>query len=132
MNDDRPPDSDVESSPDVPNPDRPEDHVSVEEIHRLLASARRRYVLSHLSSSPGEDVPFDDVVTAVAERERPDPGPLTHRDRVETDLHHVHLPKLEDSGVVTHDAVTRTVRYEPSEAVEALLAVSEAYGDRTQ
>lgn len=132
MNDDRPPDSDVEPLADLSQVESTDPRIAVEQIHRLLASARRRYVLSHLSSSPGEDVPLDDVVTAVVEREHPDPGPLSHRDRVETDLHHVHLPKLADSGVVSHDPEAGTVRYEPSEAVETLLAVSEAFGERTE
>lgn len=131
MNDDRPPDPDVETLADLSQDGSSEPRIAVEQIHRLLASARRRHVLSHLSSSPGADVPVDDVVTAVVEREDPDPGPLTHRDRVETDLHHVHLPKLAESGVVSYDPGAGTVRYESLEAVEVLLAVSEAFGERT-
>ncbi|WP_436926706.1 DUF7344 domain-containing protein [Halosimplex amylolyticum] len=101
-----------------------EEGVSLDEVHHVLGRKRRRGVLSYLTDHPGEPVPVDELVDIVVERERPGPGPATHRVRVETDLHHVHLPKLADTGIIEFDPVAETVRYTTSEKLEAILKVS--------
>lgn len=121
MNDDRPLDPDAELSLQATGRASDADRLSTDEIHRLLSNGRRRHVLSFLRTRPGEGVDFDRLVAAVAERERPDPGPETHRDRIEIDLHHVHLPKLVDAGVVAYDPVDRTVLYESRDELESML-----------
>lgn len=102
-----------------------EDH-RLDEVLQLLASERRRTALSALRDRRGEPVPVDLLVDLVAERERPPPGPASHRELVEIDLHHVHLPRLADAGVIAYDPVEETVRYEEAELLESLLAVANA------
>lgn len=101
-----------------------EEPPSVDEFHRILASPRRRIVLLYLSGRPEERVPFDELVEVVVEHEDPQCEPASHRLRVETDLHHVHLPKLAGAGVVKYDPGTEAVTYEPQRALESLLATS--------
>lgn len=131
MNDDRPPDPDVESTPELSSRDAPESGPPLDEVHRLLASERRREALSYLTARAGEAVDVDELVSVVAESERPDPGPVSHRERVETDLHHVHLPKLADAGVVSFDPVAGTVRYEPVPKIAAFIALGEKMRERS-
>lgn len=121
MNDDRPLDPEAEGTAQPTDRASDADRLSLDEIHRLLSNSRRRHALSLLRTRAGEGVDFDRLVESVAEQERPDPGPETHRDRVEMDLHHVHLPKLVDADVVGYDPVDRTVRYESRGELEAML-----------
>lgn len=136
MSDDRRSKKDVESSSGGESSssggcDRTgEERLSVDGLHRLLASSRRRQLLSYLTARSGDSVPVDELVDAIVERERPDPGPETHRSRVEMDLRHIHLPKLADPGVVCYDPVAETVRYEEREALETLLETSNAVEKR--
>lgn len=97
------------------------DQSATDTLYRLLADERRRQLLSFLSDRAGEPVSVDRLVDEVAENERPDPGPANHRDRVAIDLHHVHLPKLADTGVVEHDPLDGTVTYEGPESIAILL-----------
>lgn len=124
MNDDRPSESDVESADGMPGRSPNPDSLSTDQLHRLLANSRRRLVLSYLQSHSGDWVSFEDLVAATARGERPDPGPATHWQRVETDLHHVQLPKLADAGVIEYDPVAGTVQYDPSDELEAALTHS--------
>lgn len=100
------------------------ERMTTDEVHRLLASERRRLLLTYLAKEADGVVPFDDLVDAIAERERPGPGPATHRDRVVADLYHVHLPKLADAEVIEYDPVEETVEYRASGRFKALLDVS--------
>lgn len=69
------------------------------ERHRLLASARRRAVLTVLAGTDGE-IDLDELAPAVAAREEEaGDGPAD----VRVTLHHVHLPMLADAGVLDYD-----------------------------
>lgn len=118
-------DTPPQPSTDVNSPNENSARTSTDLIYHLLSNERRRILLSSLLERPDERVPVDDVIDEIARHERPDPGPVSHRDRVTIDLHHVHLPKLADAGVIEHDPVTRTVRYEGPEALAILLAATD-------
>lgn len=132
MDDEPPPDVDVDSYARTFERETPTDQLSPDTIHRLLANARRRALLSYLTSRPGEEVPVEDVVAVVAEAEHPDRGPCSHRERIATDIHHVHLPKLASAEVVSFDPVAWTVRYEPDRELQAFLAMSDAIEERDE
>lgn len=99
--------------------------TSTDTLHDLLSNGRRRHLLSYLVNRPDETVPVDDVIDHITRDERPDPGPVPHSERVEIDLHHVQLPKLTEAGVIEHDPVAETVRYDGPEALATLLAVTD-------
>lgn len=129
MHDERTNDEDRSRSWDEGGPRGPTD-ARLDELYDLLACARRRTMLSYLAPFPGTPVPLDELVGVVAENEPPDPGPASHRLRIETDLYHVQLPKLTDASVVTFDPAAETVEYEGVARLEALLdAGSAADGD---
>lgn len=96
----------------------------ISELGRLLTSSRRRALLSYLIERGQEPVDRDRLVDTIAEVEHPDPGPTTHRRRIEIALHHVHLPKLVDAELIEYDAVAETVTYQRSRMLERLLATS--------
>lgn len=126
MPDDSSSNTDINSAPERGGSGGQRDPLSVDELHGLLASERRRLLLSYLVEHRDDDVAICDLTDAVIERERPEPGPATHRVRVETDLHHVHLPKLTDAGLLDYDPVAGSVTYVGSDRLEALLEASNA------
>ncbi|MFC7095748.1 DUF7344 domain-containing protein [Halobaculum marinum] len=81
------------------------------EWHDLLASARRRAVLSVVEESR-ETIELEALAARVAET-LDDATVDDERDLV-ISLHHVHLPKLSDFGVITYDPVSGWVDPTPS------------------
>lgn len=78
------------------------------ERHRLLAVERRRVVLEALADGQST---FDlrELAREVAAREDGPTGEETV-DAVALALHHVHLPKMADLGVVAYDATCQQVK----------------------
>ena len=94
------------------SPTRP----SLDTVFELLADRRRRYVLYCLAAA-GENrvLTVEDVVDRVTEWEREwdddrDSERADRRERVRIDLHHDHIPRLADAGLVDYDARTGTIR----------------------
>ena len=75
-------------------------------IFNLLANDRRRYALHYLSQTVGA-VSLGDLAEQIALWE--DNPTYDHFERVVTGLHHMHLPKLADAGVVRYDVEQETV-----------------------
>ena len=73
------------------------------ERHELLADERRHVALDVLASQ-STPISLSDFTAKVAQREygvdAPDESTLT---RVEISLHHCHLPKMDDLGVLHYD-----------------------------
>lgn len=70
-----------------------------DEVLLALSKPIRRRALRRLDDSPSE-VPLADLAAALAD----DPA---NRQRVATGLHHAHLPKLADCGLVDYDPERR-------------------------
>lgn len=79
------------------------------EQHRLLADERRQVVLEVLPEQ-GSELPLEELATAVHEQESDDSGNgPTGSEDVAVSLHHVHLPILDDLGVLDYDADSHCV-----------------------
>lgn len=108
----------TESSPRRTDPAE----LSPTTIFRLLADGRRRDALSYLSRRVGP-TDVDELAAWLAARE----GDPSHdrRERIVADLHHCHLPRLLDAGVVRYDPERRTVqRLAVADQLEPYLALS--------
>ncbi|OLZ40793.1 hypothetical protein A6E15_07225 [Natrinema saccharevitans] len=100
---------------------------SLDLVFDLLSNRRRRYALYYLNQqSDGvatvaalakNVVAFERGAADGADRDAArspsdqDPDPADERGTVRVELRHVHLPKLEDAGVLEHDRRSETVRY---------------------
>ena len=95
--------------------------LSVDDLFDVLSTARRRAVLAVLTGEHSS-MDVESLARDVAARER-DVAPVTLSEsiveEVHVTLHHVHLPKLDDVGLVDYDPDDRSVT-----AVETTDAVS--------
>jgi hypothetical protein len=80
-------------------------------------SVRRRRIETVLSNTRHGHVSFDTLVNRVYEREYTgETDPLSHRRRVANALYYVHLPRLDELGVIDYDPTNGHVSV-PSETV---------------
>lgn len=100
-----------------PTPPR---RLSPDTAFRLVADARRRYVLAILvdANRPLDDRQLARRVSARCEETDPDSLSDEQVDRTLVSLRHIHLPKLDDAGAVTYDE--RTGRVELGDASDDL------------
>lgn len=85
----------------VPGPDA---------LFGALSAGERRHLLYALLEEPTRT--FEEVADLLAGREAGAGGPVgpAGRRRIASRLHHVHLPLLEDAGLLTYDPESGTVR----------------------
>ena len=85
------------------------DHVTERDWYRLLSAERRRELLDVFDGRSGP-LALDSLAAEIATRDdeldAADDAVLT---RVASSLHHVHLPKLHDAGVVEYDPDSRRI-----------------------
>lgn len=95
----------------------------LDRVFEVLSSRWRRYVLYFLSQIPGRVVERDQLVEAVryCDKADRDTSGVPSRDAVARDLHHRHLPLLDDVGVIEYDRRQGTVRYEGRPSIEEWL-----------
>lgn len=82
-----------------------------DEYYRLLDSRRRRVLLSVLAERD-DSVSVGELARRVAEAESEDDtlASVDTASDIRIDLHHVHLPLLDDCGVVEYDWTARRVQ----------------------
>ncbi len=83
----------------------------VNDILGLLANERRRAVVAVFEDAEDDWCSVDDLCRRVGKRTNTSP------ETVAMELHHVHLPQLEDCGVIEYDAASESVRYYHCELV---------------
>ncbi|MUW13372.1 hypothetical protein GJ633_00915 [Halorubrum sp. CBA1125] len=107
------------------DPDRPETvpmRYSFDTILELLSSPRRRTLLYNLKGQPTEEIQLDRLVEEVHDIDRSLPiRDGSPREQIRTELHHIHLPKLQEAGIIRYDAESETVRYTANEGLESCL-----------
>jgi hypothetical protein len=108
------------------DPSRPETipmPYSFDQTLELISVARRRTLLYHLKDCGTGTMLLDDLVDAVATRERAIPARDTpdSADSVRVSLVHAHLPRLADLGILDYDTETETVTYYGNPALESFL-----------
>ncbi|MFC7141450.1 hypothetical protein ACFQMA_16625 [Halosimplex aquaticum] len=80
-----------------------------DECYDLLADERRRLALAELAERSAP-IALDDLAAAVAAREVDGATPsATDTQRAAVSLHHAHLPRMADLGVIDYDAQTNRI-----------------------
>lgn len=105
---------------------------SLDTVFSVLSNERRRHVL-HVLADVRTCISLEELTDRVAASEYDIPIariPETVRADIEATLHHVHLPRLSDVGVVTYDVTERRVTEAGSTHLTSYLDIIEA--DRSQ
>lgn len=99
---------------DLPDSDAEAGADQVDALFDVLASDQRRTVLTVLAAS-GEELAVETLAEAVTGDDAPGPDaefPPAGSTRMDIELHHRHLPKLADCGLVSWDREAGTVVFE--------------------
>lgn len=108
-----------------------------DELYRALAAAPRRRVLYHLlHESPASPDELADLLAGWEATTRDGAVGPERRTTLVTELHHVHLPLLEDTGLVTRDGDAEGVRITPiaepvADAIRSAVEYEEVVADRS-
>ncbi|SDR07107.1 DUF7344 domain-containing protein [Natronobacterium texcoconense] len=114
---------------------------SLDCVFDLLSDRRRRYALYYLNEREDGVATIDELTNHIATLERRvesgsetgsecsetssnpdvDGTPAERKQRIRTELQHVHLPKLEEVGVLEHDQRSETARYWNQPSIEEWL-----------
>lgn len=111
------------------NPDsRRRSPLSVDDLMDITAEPYRRRILSYLSSIPEDRCSVAELVDALRS---PSTGDDLSEKRLRQRLHHVHLPKLQDHGLIAYDDEENDVRYIGSPRLETFLDRMQSLDDDT-
>ena len=98
-------------------------------ILSVVANEHRRATLNALDNASEKTLEYDALVDRVANRVRDEHVDRVdeHRQRVRIALHHTHLPKLEEVGIIDYEAETGHVQFVGGELEQDLLTLVEPY-----
>lgn len=87
--------------------DSREEGTEIDALFLALADEHRYHILRYFQWSEEPVASLDELSASLVEREElPD-----DRNGISIALHHCHLPRLADTGLVEYDSRSRTVRY---------------------
>ena len=112
------------------SPSNPEGPPSPDRLLSTVANVYRRATLELLQGASDETLAYDALVDGVADRVQDGDAARAsddHRRRVRIALHHTHLPKLEEAGMVNHEAHTGHVQFVGGELEREILSLVEPY-----
>ncbi len=95
--------------------------LSLDATFDALADAERRMILHYLTDAADHEATVDELVSYITQQEANHTGELPSRDSIEMRLHHIHLPKLVEVGLVEYDARTEQLRYWSDDRLETWL-----------
>lgn len=113
-------------------PDVPDVSLSLDAMLELLTHHHRREVLRFLIDDPNHTASIDELTSHLLDCEAERTSERPAHNEIETQLHHTHLPKLTDTGIVEYDARSQELRYWRHERLESLLEDVQSYTADTE
>jgi len=109
----------TQTTSESPNADRTEFELSQQDRHNLLRAERRRTALRILTSEAGVN-DLQELAAAIAERTAgSNPDDPDTIERLTITLHHTHLPRMDDLGILDYDPESH--RIDRPESLDAAL-----------
>jgi len=93
--------------------------LSHDSLYRSLAHQRRRHLLRYLQTAEESVIKLDTLVEDIVQKESD--SLTSDKESIRIDLYHVHLPLLNEKGVIDFDHRSETVRYQGHQRLEAEL-----------
>lgn len=97
-----------------PNSSRLTDADRLDAYLGLLADTDRRQLIVQLQAHPRDSITLQELTTQLTTT-------TAERDRLRLCLHHIHLPKLAEAGILDYDSITNTIEYHGDPELEFLL-----------
>lgn len=91
----------------------------------LLSHQTRRDIVGYFQTTDGTTAAVDDIVSHLADRDGEEPS----HDDLYTQIHHVHLPKMDDAGLLDYDKRSGGLRYGPDPRLPEWLDFIEEHYD---
>jgi hypothetical protein len=113
------------------HPER-ETPISRDTLLSAVANEQRRAILASLTNASENTLEFDTLVDCVADLIHDEDGARPsdkNRLRARIALHHSHLPKLAEAGIIEYDAGTGPVRFVGGELERELLKLVRSEDD---
>lgn len=96
--------------------------MNLDDTLRVLADERRRDMLYMLEESDSDSFTYSEVIEAVWNG---GDDSEDYSNQLKIEMTHVHLPKMEEKGVLEYDERSEIIRYDPDEELRELLGVVE-------
>lgn len=100
--------------------------LSLDTILDLLAHHHRRAMLHALMVKSENTIEEQEMIARLEGVEQKRTGEKPSSDHLAVSLHHTHLPKLSQAGVVTYDENEERYQYHPDEKIEKWLELIES------
>lgn len=102
--------------------------ANIDDLFTILSNRHRRYILAYLQRMDDDVAELPELVEWVLTQEADCEN--DQHDVVAGALHHIHLPKLAEVGLIDYDAPSSTIRYNRHPDREQLVALAvEMAGD---
>jgi hypothetical protein len=111
---------DSDGKSDEPCDERPVGDVSLslDTTLEILANRDRRAIIDYLRDESNHTATIDELANYLVSRKAEQATEHPGHDHVQTTLHHIHVPKLVDAGVIDYDARNQEIRYWGSDRLE--------------
>jgi hypothetical protein len=92
--------------------------LSLDTTLEILANNDRRAIIEYLRDVADQTATIDELVNYLVSQKSKQSDEYPGRDHVQTTLHHIHIPKLVDAGLIDYDARNQEIRYWGSDRLE--------------
>lgn len=95
--------------------------LSIDATLELLSHHDRRRILRYFADSAERVATAEELVEQLLQATAERTGEVPNRNHLASSLHHIHLPKLTDAGVLEYDPRSKQLRYWGNERLERWL-----------
>ncbi|MDS0473528.1 hypothetical protein [Natrinema sp. 1APR25-10V2] len=100
--------------------------LSLNAILDVLSHHHRRTLFRWVRDQPDQRADSQALIDHLIQQERKRLGKTPNPDHVQAALYHIHLPKLTETELITHDEAVQEYQYHPNERLEKWLDLIDA------
>lgn len=92
--------------------------LSLDTTLEILANNDRRAIIEYLRDAADQTATIDELANYLISQKSKQSEEYPGHDHIQTTLHHIHIPKLVDAGLIDYDARNQKIRYWGSDRLE--------------